>query len=234
MKSTISTPVGTAPVLPVLLMSFGAYLTWFGVHYWRSDTDWPTDPLKAVLTGKPIPEVSRAGDEAALKGVVTSAEAAATATASAGGGISNQPTGPAAGSTGSVTGTEIAAKALKYIGSSYVFGGKADRVGNWDCSSFVSFILGHDLGYKLPGGKWGDSGFPPHAHGPTTVQYMMFGKPIAASKVEKGDIVVSSEHMGIVVAPHTYMSAKTPVLGTGLGDYTKNFPGGTPVFRRVT
>lgn len=229
----IRTPVGTAPVLPVMIMSAGAYLAWFGVHYWRSDTAWPTDPLKAVLTGRAMPAPERDADEAALRGVVDSAAASAAAAGTAGGGLSNQPTGPAAGSQAGGGGDRIAAQGLKYIGSGYVFGGKADRVGNWDCSSFVSFVLGHDLGYPLPGGKWGDPGFPPHAHGPATGNYMMFGKPISASQARKGDLVISSEHMGIVVAEGTYVSAKTPVLGTGLGLYTKSFPGGTPVFRRV-
>ena len=72
MKSTISTPIGTAPVLPVVIMGFGAYVAWFGVHYWRSDTAWPSDPIKAVLTGKPIPTPDRSADEAAIKGIVAS------------------------------------------------------------------------------------------------------------------------------------------------------------------
>ena len=33
----------------------GAYLSWFGVHYWRTDVNWPSDPVKAVLTGKALP-----------------------------------------------------------------------------------------------------------------------------------------------------------------------------------
>ena len=233
-QKTINTPIGTAPVLPVMVLALGGYLTWFGIHYWRSDTRWPTDPLKAVLTGNPIPVPDRSADEAAIKGVVKSAKDAAAVKSAAGasGGV-NQPTGPAAGSQASGGGEQIAAAALKYIGSGYVFGGPADRVGDWDCSSFVSFVLGHDLGYPLPGGKWGDPGMPPHAHGPATTNYMMWGKPVSASQVQKGDLVVSSEHMGIVVADGTYMSAKTPALGTGLGLYNQNFPGGSPVFRRV-
>jgi cell wall-associated NlpC family hydrolase len=234
---TIHTPIGTAPLIPVMVMGAGAYLTWFGVHYWRSDTPWPTDPLKAVLTGKDIPTPSRASDEAAIGGIVSSAQAAsaaAAATSTAGGGLSNQPTGPAATTKAGGGGEKIAADALKYIGSGYVFGGNADRVGNWDCSSYVSYVLGHDLGYPLPGGKWGDPGFPPHAHGPATGNYMLWGKPVAAGQEKNGDLVVSVEHMGIVVAEGSYMSAKTPALGTGLGLYGKNFPGGTPVFRRVT
>ncbi len=234
MTKTINTPVGTAPVVPVMIMVFGGYLCWFGVHYWRSDTPYPTDPLKAVLTGKEIPKPDRSAATAAVKGI--EASAAAAATASAGAGISNGVTGPAAGTQATGGGNQIAAASLRYIGASYVYGGKADRVGNWDCSSFTSFVLGHDLGYKLPGGKWGDPGFPPHAHGPATGNYMLFGQPVTRAQAQKGDLIVSSEHMGIVVDPaaQTYMSAKTTVLGTGVGSYAGSFPGGSPVFRRVT
>lgn len=55
MATTIKTPVGSAPVIPVALLTIGAYLAWFAVHYWDSDTKWPTDPLKAVLQAKPLP-----------------------------------------------------------------------------------------------------------------------------------------------------------------------------------
>ena len=226
MARTIHTPIGTAPVLPVMIMGFGAYLAWFGVHYWRSDTAWPTDPVKAVLTGKPVPVPDRRADAAAVQSIVSSA-----GTAAAGGGGASG--GPAATSPAGGGGDRIAAQALKYIGAGYVFGGPADHPGDWDCSSFVSYVLGHDLGYPLPGGKWGDPGMPPHAHGPTTNNYMMWGKPVSASQVQKGDLIVSSEHMGIVVTTGTYMSAKTPAAGTGMGLYTQGFPGGSPVFRRV-
>jgi hypothetical protein len=45
----------TAPVIPVLLIALGGYLAWFGVHYWRQDVRWPSDPIKAVLQGKGLP-----------------------------------------------------------------------------------------------------------------------------------------------------------------------------------
>lgn len=217
---TISTPIGTAPVVPVMIMAFGGYVAWFGVHYWRSDTAWPSDPLKAVLTGKPIPVPDRSADEAAIKGIVASAQAS--------------PAAAGAVVQGPGIGDGVAATALQYIGQGYVFGGPADRPGNWDCSSFVSYVLGHDLSRALPGGKWGDPGFPPHAHGPTTNNYLLWGTPVAVGQERKGDLIVSSEHMGIVVTPGTYISARTPAAGTGLGNYSAaSFPGGAPVFRRV-
>lgn len=46
---------GSPSVLAVSLIGVGAYLAWFGVHYWRTDVAWPSDPIKAVLTGKSVP-----------------------------------------------------------------------------------------------------------------------------------------------------------------------------------
>jgi hypothetical protein len=57
MATDIQTPVGSAPVVPVVLIGIGAYLAWFGVHYFGSDQGkWPSTPVKAVLTGKPLPQ----------------------------------------------------------------------------------------------------------------------------------------------------------------------------------
>ena len=47
--------VGDSPVIPVVIIGIGAYLAWFGVHYWRSDVKYPTDPVKALLQGKGLP-----------------------------------------------------------------------------------------------------------------------------------------------------------------------------------
>lgn len=219
MPSEISTPLGDAPVIPLVILGTGMYLTWFGVHYWRSDTRWPTDPVKAVLTGKPVPGQSSAPPESAEL----------TADIQAFGGGSGSSGTAAAGATGS----SIADDALKYKGAGYVWGGNASSTGNWDCSSFVSYVLGHDLGLPLPGGHWGDPGFPPHAHGPTTVQYMLYGTGINLKDVQAGDLIVSTEHMGIAISPTQMISAQDPQLGTGTGTFPAGFPGGPPVYRRV-
>src|SRR5215472_13498415 len=70
-----------------------------------------------------------------------------------------------------VTGDQVASDALRYVGAGYIYGGPAARPGDWDCSSFVSYVLGHDLGMALPGGKWGAPGFPPGSHGPVVESY---------------------------------------------------------------
>jgi cell wall-associated NlpC family hydrolase len=216
MAKEIHTPVGDAPVIPVALMVSGLYLCWFGVHYWRTDTRWPTDPVKGILTGKGIPKPDRSADTASLQ-AVSQSYVSSTAQGSSGG-VSNN----------------IAADALKYQGTGYVWGGAADKVGNWDCSSFVSYVLGHDLGMRLPGGgKYGDTGYPPHTHGPTTLSYMLFGTAISRSQVQAGDLVVSSDHMGICISSSQYVSARTPAKGVGIDNLSDPFPGGAPVFRRV-
>ena len=47
--------LGPVPIIPIIYILTGAYLAWFGVKYFRSDVTWPSDPVKAVLQGKPIP-----------------------------------------------------------------------------------------------------------------------------------------------------------------------------------
>lgn len=206
------------PAIPVILIGIGAYFGWFGVHYWRSDTKYPTDPLKAVLQGKPIPKPTRGGETANISAAGKAASVSGL-TLSAG---------------ASATGSAIADDALKYNGAGYVWGGNASQVGDWDCSSFVSYVLGHDLGMNLPGGKWGEPGFPPHAHGPTTMQYLMFGSPLNLDQVQAGDLIVSSEHIGIAISPTQMISAQDPALGTGVAGFPAGFPAGPPHYRRVS
>lgn len=227
LNRSFKTPLGDAPVIPVVLMAAGAYLAWFAIHYWASDTKWPTDPLKALLTGKGLPTPSHDTFTDALVSISSTTPAPGATGGVAGSG--------AAGGVSGTVGEIIAADAQKYLGAGYVWGGNASSIGNWDCSSFTSYVLGHDLKMKLPGGgSWGSSGYPPNAHGPTTLDYMMFGTPITQSQVQAGDLIVSSEHMGIAISPTQYVSARTPALGVGVDTFPAGFPSGPPVYRRVT
>lgn len=211
-------------MLPLILLGTGVYLAWFGVHYWRSDEKWPAGPVKSVLQGKPLPDPG--------KPAPVTAQMDADIVVAAGG------TAPAATTTaagGPATGSAISDDALKYQGAGYVWGGPADVPGDWDCSSFVSYVLGHDLGMTLPGGgRYGDPGYPPHAHGPTTLQYMLFGTGVNYGSEQPGDLLVSAEHIGIVIGGGKMISAQDPQAGTGTAGYTSGFPGGQPLVRRVT
>ena len=148
------------------------------------------------------------------------------------------PAGPtdAAVGGGSASGQAIANDALRYKGQPYVWGGRADRPGNWDCSSFVSYVLGHDLGLALPGGRYGSPGFPPHAHGPTTLQYLGFGQPITRAQVQAGDLLVWPTHIGIALNNTTMISAQSQDLGTGTSqiDGSARYHKRAPTCRRVS
>jgi hypothetical protein len=210
------------PALPASLIVAGGYLTWFGIHYWRADPAWPSDPVKAILTGKSIP-IAKKSDAALLTTPVTASGLQ----------IANDLTG--SGLVGSGAGADIAHDALKYQGSGYVWGGDASSVGNWDCSSFVSKVLGQDFGMRLPGGgRWGDPGYPPHEHGPGSTSYMLYGTGVGLSQVQPGDLVVSTEHIGIAIGNGMMISAEQPSTGTRTGTFPNGFPAGPPVYRRVS
>lgn len=208
------------PLVPVTITLVGAYLAWFGAHYWRSTVAWPTDPIKAVLTGKGLPPATKESPPS-----ITNLSAYVGGTSSPGVLVT----------TGGSGGSAIATDAMKYVGAGYVFGGNASAVGDWDCSSFVSKVLGQDLGISLPGGgRWGQAGYPPGSHGPTTLDYMLYGQGIELADVQAGDLIVSTEHIGIAISPMQMVSAQSEATGTGVSGFPAGFPAGPPIYRRVT
>jgi hypothetical protein len=94
MARTLKTPLGDAPILPLLLIIAGGYLAWFGIHYWRRDVRWPSDPIKAVLQGKPIPDPGGApvSESAALTANVQAFSSGSGGSAAGGGGGAVQGT----------------------------------------------------------------------------------------------------------------------------------------------
>lgn len=214
-----------SPILPIALIAIGGYLAWFGVHYFASETKWPTDPLKAILQGKPIPE-PQVGYASLWDKIAQGAEAGIGPNA---GDVAGGVAGLAAGGNAA-----IAAAALKYQGTGYQFGGPADKPGNWDCSSFVFYVLSHDMGLSVLGGKYGSPGYPPHAHGPVAQAYKMYGT--AVSTPSAGDIVAWNTHVGIAIDANRIVSARTPSEGTGISTIsgTSKSISETPVFRRVS
>jgi cell wall-associated NlpC family hydrolase len=138
-----------------------------------------------------------------------------------------------------VTGDQIAADALRYRGAGYIYGGPAARPGDWDCSSFVSYVLGHDLRLTLPGGKWGAPGFPPGAHGPVVESYASWAGAVTVTAPARGDLVCfvgagTSGHIGIVLGPNQMVSALDSADGTLVTPIQGYGPPGAPiVYRRV-
>src|SRR5216684_1576489 len=130
--------------------------------------------------------------------------------------------------------------ALPYEGQGYVYGGTARGPGDWDCSSFVSYVLGHDLGLSLPGGKFGAPGFPPGSHGPVVESYASWrGAVTVGAPGARGDLVCfvgsgPNGHIGIVLGPDQMISALDDASGTLVSPITGYGPPGAPiVYRRV-
>jgi cell wall-associated NlpC family hydrolase len=98
---------------------------------------------------------------------------------------------------GTVTGSAVANAGLRYVGSGSVYKWGGGSPAGWDCSGFVNYVIGHDLGGAIPGSPSG--GFS--GHGPTTFQWALFGTSVPRSQVQAGDLVVwPAFHMGIAVS----------------------------------
>lgn len=139
-----------------------------------------------------------------------------------------------------VTGETIAAAARRYDGQGYVYGGTGARPGDWDCSNFASYVLGHDLGMELPGGMWGGPGMPPAVHGPVVMSYVNWSGawPVPAGQQTPGDLVCwpglgSGGHMGFVLGQDQMVSALNSQLGTLISPIRGWGPTNQFVFRRV-
>ncbi len=130
------------------------------------------------------------------------------------------------------TGAAIASAALRYVGAGYAYGGTAAEPGDWDCSSFVSFILGKGFGLTLPGGvTWGSPGAPPGAHGPVVLAYAGWNGATTlgpSDAVAAGDLCIwvgagPNGHIGIATDAAHMVSAldstdgtvHTPIAGYG-------------------
>jgi cell wall-associated NlpC family hydrolase len=136
-----------------------------------------------------------------------------------------------------LTGALIARIARRYIGAGYVYGGNASTVGVWDCSSFVSYVL-HQAGLSLPGGKWGDPGFPPNSHGPVVMSYVQWAGATTVGMPQAGDLCCyagegANGHIGIAVSGTRMVSALNPADGTLETDIFPPGAGQPLIYRRV-
>src|SRR5260221_6809175 len=132
------------------------------------------------------------------------------------------------GPGGSPTGNAIASDALTYKGAGYVWGGAPARgIGNWDCSSFANWVIGHDMGIATPGYHAG--AYTGTSHGPPTVAWLAWigsgVTRIPRSQLAAGDICCWQTHMGIPISNSQMISAQTPGSGTQVSGVDGFIPG---------
>lgn len=141
--------------------------------------------------------------------------------------------GVAAHASASQTGDNIAQDAMRYVGSSYVWGGApGNGSGHWDCSSFANAVIGRDLGLAIPGYKAG--AYHGQSHGPTTVVWLVWtgAFTIKQKDMAPGDLCVWQTHMGIVTSPGHMISAQDQQLGTRATTIKGGAPFGEKLFVR--
>lgn len=136
------------------------------------------------------------------------------------------------------TGDSIVADAQRYVGRGYLFGGApATGLGNWDCSSFCNWVIGHDFGMAIPGYPAGK--YTGAEHGPDTIAWATWNGTGAVSAPQPGDLVIwagsgTGGHMGIVSGAGQMISALNSRYGTAATPVQGYGPQGiTPVYRRL-
>jgi cell wall-associated NlpC family hydrolase len=141
--------------------------------------------------------------------------------------------------SGSASGSAIANDALRYVGRlKYVYGGAPGPNGSGpvDCSSFVSLVLGHDLGLSIPGGSWASQTDGGSSHGPVTTDYLSWqgATTIPASECSAGVLCCWTTHVAIAVNSTVCVSALNPTLGVATTSISDTGPVGESVeYRRL-
>lgn len=128
---------------------------------------------------------------------------------------------PSSGGVGSASGSSIVADAMKYRGAGYVWGGApAKGIGNWDCSSFCNWVIGHDLGLAIP--TYAAGTYDGSSHGPPTGLWLLWGGCTTIGHdpalAQPGDLCVWQTHMGIAIGNGQMISAQDPALGTNVSN----------------
>jgi hypothetical protein len=106
----------------------------------------------------------------------------------------------------------------------------------------VSYVLGHDFNLALPGnGRFGEAGYPPHAHGPVVVDYANWqGARTIPGPPQAGDLCCfvglgASGHIGIALAANQMVSALDSIDGTIVSPIQGYGPYGAPlIYRRIS
>jgi cell wall-associated NlpC family hydrolase len=124
----------------------------------------------------------------------------------------------------------VTGAALTHVGVKYLWAGWLPSTG-WDCSGFVGYVLGHDLGIVLPLGFEWTSKF----HGPPAASYNVWSGAVTTTTPQAGDLAVWLTHIGIVTGSNEMVSALDPAYGTSVTPIAGYGPKGEPLtYKRIT
>lgn len=139
-------------------------------------------------------------------------------------------------SGGGVNGSALANTALANVGHAYLYGGAPGPNGSnpWDCSSAVSWWVGHQMNHSIPGGSWAVATANGSQHGPATTQYNSWSgaSVIPRSQLGAGDLCCWSTHIGIAINNSQMVSALNESLGTQVTGVESGGPQGESLTRR--
>lgn len=134
---------------------------------------------------------------------------------------------------------DIAGDALRYKGAGYTYGGApAAGIGHWDCSSFISWVLGHDLKMAIPGIAAG--AYTGTSHGPVVLDYASWNGASTTKSPSRGDLVIwpglgATGHIGIFLQDNQMISALNHAYGTAVTPIQGYGPAGVPnIYRTVS
>jgi cell wall-associated NlpC family hydrolase len=135
------------------------------------------------------------------------------------------------------SGGQIAGAAMQYEGGRYRWGGGGPfPTPGGDCSGFVSWVLGHDLGMTLPGGL---KGFNGRSHGPVVLQYAAWSGAVKVKGTpQAGDLCIwagpsAAGHIGIAISGTQMISALDQQQGVAISRIQGGGPPSPFMVRRV-
>lgn len=134
---------------------------------------------------------------------------------------------------------DIAALALRYVGTTYVYGGvPITGIGHWDCSSFVNWVVGHDAKQAIPGYAAGT--YNGATHGPVVIDWATWSGATTTKTPARGDLVIwpgigATGHIGIYLASNSMVSALDTAQGTLQTPINGYGPAGVPhIYRSLS
>jgi hypothetical protein len=128
---------------------------------------------------------------------------------------------------------------MQYQGTRYTYGGVPSQgKGHWDCSSFINWVVGNDLGMAIPGYSAGT--YKGQTHGPVVLDWATWsGATTIKGTPQPSDLTIwpgvgGSGHIGIVIGNNQMISALDTAQGTLVTPIQGYGPAGVSnIYRRV-